>query len=428
MAGARARDLAESLRTVSTRATRGDRACIATAAWLAIGLVIGLVSASARAEPIPNAARGSSDFFRKVSAPDEERALTLAAQAEQLIEQAARTLPADWSTLCRATLALQLPEDSLASLRGKARALYELSRDALRAQAHVQAALTRLERARQLAPSDPAHAHAYARALERVDLPGPPWECRATRRDEEAIAILESLRESHPSYAPHKVTFELGVLLTRTQRFEEAALAYERAAALAQSDSDSSTAFANLAETQMLAGNIEAAIASYNRALSLAHGSREHGLAVFGLALALERNGEHDQALERLQRAFGGATDAFGVLRSSGVFFVPPHEIHAYEALGHASRADSMSALDEPAADQQDAIARELRAAATSYREYLAGASAARRFEADDQTPDEASAQSQASYEATARENLDRVLAQLSRLGKPRDKRAKIKQ
>lgn len=354
--------------------------------------------------------RGRASLFRQLGAPDAQRALTLGTQAALLLSEADNGMSADWETICRSTLALRVGSDSVASLRGKARALEELARDALRAQARVQGAIARLQRARRLAPEDPKLVHALAHALARWQELGPPWECSVKRRDDEAIELLELLETKHPSFAPEDVAFELGVLLTRASRFSEAASAYARADALAI-ESDGGMARANLAETQMLSGDLEGAVASYNRALDKAQQGHGHALAVWGLALALERSGDHARAVERLQRAFGMSDEGLSVLRSEGVFFVPAYEVYAYEALGHEARAQLLTDATEQSA--------ELRAAAVSLRSFLSGAAHAARVGASN------TSSAGASYQAAAEDGLRRVLSELERLGKRQRKQAK---
>ena len=348
--------------------------------------------------------RGRAGLFEQLASPDAQRATALAQQAALLLAEAQSAMPNDWETICRATLGLRGASEAVASLRGKALALEELARDTLRAQTRVQAAVERLERARKLEPSDPAMMHAHASALSLWQDLGPPWECSVQRRDDDAIALLEELSVKHPSYAPERVAFELGVLLTRSGRFVEATAAYARADALSI-ESDAGVARANLAETQMLAGDLESAIESYTRALEKAQAGHGHALAVWGLAVALDRSGDHARALERLQRAFGASGEGLLVLRGEGVFFVPAYEVHAYEALGHEARAQL---LTEP---QEQGAA--LRAAATGHRAFIAGAAHAQRAGAQ-----AGAGQAATGYEATAREGLTRVLAKLEELSK----------
>jgi tetratricopeptide (TPR) repeat protein len=376
---------------------------------LARALLLSLsLASSARAQATE---RGRAGLFEQLASPDAQRASVLASQAALLVAEAQSALPGDWETTCRTTLGLRVGSDAVATLRGKSRALGELARDALRAQARIQAAATRLERARKLAPNDPSLMHAQAGALSLWQDIGPAWECSVKRRDDEAIALLERVASEHPSYAPERIAFELGVLLTRSLRFAEACAAYARADALAI-ESDGGMARSNLAETQMLAGELESAVESYSRALEKAQAGHGHALAVWGLSVALERSGDHTRAIERLQRAFGAGGEGMLVLRGEGVFFVPSYEVHAYEALGPEARA---LALTDPA--EQSAL---LRAAAASHRAFLAGAAHAAR------TGVQAEA-SQASYDTTAREGLSRVLSKLDELAKRARKTTRAK-
>jgi tetratricopeptide (TPR) repeat protein len=165
------------------------------------------------------------------------------------------------------------------------------------------------------------------------------------------------------------VAFDLAVVLTRRAQFGQAAQAYADAIALALDGEETAVMRSNLAEVTMLAGDLEGAVAHYERALRAAGGGRDYLLTLWGLAVALDRLGEHDAALAHARKAVDAEGGRMQVLRSEGVFFEPEHEIHAYEGLGHeaiAGRDDADRAL-------------ELSAAAGSYRAFIdaAGANAA---------------------------------------------------
>jgi hypothetical protein len=74
--------------------------------------------------------------------------------------------------------------------------------------------------------------------------------------------------------------------------------------------------------------------------------------------------GEHASAIEHAQKALHAEGWTAQALRSDGVFFEPPHELHYYEGLAHEALA----------AHDANVSARELRAATVSYRAFLAGA------------------------------------------------------
>lgn len=237
----------------------------------------------------------------------------------------------------------------------------------------------RLERATALRPDDAdvrlLHAISAAQALG----------ADASREDiERVIAVYDALRERAPDHAASQVATDLAVLRTRAGDMEGAAREYARADAmrglgptpyvypLAMWEAlviqwhltlRSEALYANWAEVTMLAGDAERAVDLYQRAMdTVPEASFSGALARWGLALARERMGAHQSAVEMACAAIDvglptevasleeerGATRArwgpFAALHDPGVFFEPRHEIRAYEALGHeclASRSAS---------------------------------------------------------------------------------------
>jgi tetratricopeptide (TPR) repeat protein len=337
---------------------------------LVLALVLAPLPAGASSDPRP--AHRSAALWRELSGHAHKRARLLLEHARANIREGNRQLPADWRNLCTNTLTLAFSDEGSAALTARARALRDLSRQALRKRALLDGALERLERARTLDPDDPELLYAFARALMAWESPGPLWTCTSERRDEQAATALRALRTEHPDFMPETVTFDLAVVQTRRGLFAEAAHAYADAIALALDGDETAVMRANLAEVTMLAGDLEGAVMHYQRALQATHGGRDYLLALWGLAVALDRLGEHDAALEQARKAVEAEGGRMQVLRSDGVFFEPAHEVHAYEGLGH----EALAARNE--ADR----ARELTRAAASYRAWLGAAGDAHAFSA----------------------------------------------
>jgi len=260
----------------------------------------------AGASPVPASTkrpegRASAPFWRAARNPDQRRAETLIRQG-------------------RAQL---YPAMGLSMLAGPDAASHR--------RAAVENAITRFELARKLLPRDPEVLFLSGKALALWERRGAGG--RVERRSQQAIARFEELRAVDPSYEAYQVAFELGVLHTLESSPERAAVEYERALDLRISEGSSSTVLSNLAEVTMMAGDLERSVELYERAVTEGTGD-ERILSRWGLAVALDRLGEHSEANAQAQRAIHDDQRPLGALRQSGVFFVPPYEAYYYEGLG----------------------------------------------------------------------------------------------
>ena len=267
-------------------------------------------------------------------------------------------------------------------------------------------ALRRFERARQVTPDDPELAYYTAIALGAWRR-GQPEEHRA----EEAIDAWHRVREIDRSFAPERVAYELAMLHMRRHEFElargeyEASLRWalppaveladvfypanmvERRLASLFDPIGPANVHGNLAEVTMLTGDVRAAAVHYRAAMEMSADPFTRALAQWGLALALDRDGDGDGALAIAERAIREDPvppdhpsfmrvhrehGAFAVLHLDFVFYEPPYEIHAYEAIGHEAYAQM-----EP-----EERAAHLARAQRSWRLFLAGGGTASRFAA----------------------------------------------
>jgi tetratricopeptide (TPR) repeat protein len=340
------------------------RARVAVGVLLGAALALAAPAATAALSDPPGGDRMSAPMWRELGQPGQRRARDLLRQALRQEREAGRQLPSDWSSLCRRAMSPGFGDESLAAIRGRARALRELLRQAAVRRARLDSSIARLTLAAELAPDDPEILYALARVLIKWEEPGPPFRCTARHRDDEAIAVLQQLRRRKPQFAQSAVAFDLAIVLTRSERFAEAAQVYGEAIALSLDPGQAAVMRSNLAEVTMLSGDLETAIVHYERALRSAGGGRDYLLPLWGLAVALDRLGEHEAALEHAGKAVHAEGGRMAVLRSDGVFFEPEHEIHYYEGLGHEALAA------RPEAD----VARELAAAAASWRSFVAAA------------------------------------------------------
>jgi hypothetical protein len=114
-------------------------------------------------------------------------------------------------------------------------------------------------------------------------------------------------------------------------------------------DAERATPLLNLAETEMHLGHLQEAIDGYRETIRVAAripgDATTPALATWGLAVALDRSGDHAggeaQARKALEREQSVAR-VVPLLHSSGVFFVPPYEVEWYDGLGAVALARVM--------------------------------------------------------------------------------------
>jgi tetratricopeptide (TPR) repeat protein len=227
------------------------------------------------------------------------------------------------------------------------------------------------------------------------------------RRVEEAIVAFEALRRLDPDYHPDRVAFHLAMLQTRAGHPRGAVIECRRALAAAIPPPARlpydltrrelslartfepvpiATVHLNLAENLMLLGELSESLAHYRRALELGGSDLlTHLLALWGLALALDRSGEHREAIATARRAIEAAPPIGGglsldpaahgpmaILHRPDVFFEPAYEVSAYDAIGREALARMSS--DPQTRDDQ------LRRAIVAWRSDLAGGGNAGRY------------------------------------------------
>lgn len=162
--------------------------------------------------------------------------------------------------------------------------------------------------------------------------------------------------------------FDLAVCHAHLSRRHEELLTYDALLAIEPDDSARSLVLANQADALMSEGRLADAVRAYRHALgllpSVAHGGG--GVTtLWGLAVALDRSGDLERALEHV--ALARTYDPIDAhLRSPSWFFVPKYEEHWYDALGAWTVARTTEDRLPRAAAYERAIA--------SYRAYLLAA------------------------------------------------------
>lgn len=312
-------------------------------------------------------------------------------RAEDHLDTALRAFPTSFRTICERTQELRLSVDSPAVRKGRSRALALFSQQALVRRDALDRALSDLDRARRLEPNDPEIARARVRALALWEEPGSLERCDVKQRTAAAIDALRELHALRPQEVASGSLFELGGLLARQADYAAAAAAYRRAVSLAFDDSDRSVAYAQLAQVTMLSGDAAAALPDYQRALATAAPGRASALLHFGLAVALDRLGEHPAALQQAVLALEASERSLDVLAPDNVQFEPAAERYVYQALAHEAMAQLMP----------EAKALSLEAAAESYAAFLTRVDASHL------------------YRNAAEADLRAVVAQLGAAGNP---------
>ena len=203
-------------------------------------------------------------------------------------------------------------------------------------------AIARLELAHSLSPHDPAIT--FLMGVSLADWERPERGCHVSRRDDDALAMLEETRRLDPEWEPFQVAFELSILHSRRHEFGKAAEEDERAIVHSLDVDANATVHANYAEALMMSGDLVRATQQYQRALQLAERDNDEAgrlFALWGLAAALTRQGERDEALADARLAIAADNNSMHALRKPGVFFEPAYEVLFYEALGEEARAFS---------------------------------------------------------------------------------------
>lgn len=140
-----------------------------------------------------------------------------------------------------------------------------------------------------------------------------------------------------PSSERARALMSLAICYARLERHADEIEAYSQAIALQADPISHSVLLANQAEGLMARGRITAAVRGYHASLRATPSALmlDSGVTtMWGLAVALDRSGDLEGALENIRRA--RSYDP-GDMRINGShwFYVPAYDQHWYEALGH---------------------------------------------------------------------------------------------
>lgn len=161
-------------------------------------------------------------------------------------------------------------------------------------------------------------------------------------RLDQAIAHYQKAVEAPlPRITKARILNSLAICLARLGRHDQEVAVYDAAIATEPDPEAQAVLRANQAEGHMAQGHILEAIAGYRAALAATPSALmiESGVTtMWGLAVALDRSGDLDRALEHVERA--RSYDPFDRrINGSGWFYVPPYDEDWYAALGHWQQA-----------------------------------------------------------------------------------------
>jgi tetratricopeptide (TPR) repeat protein len=187
--------------------------------------------------------------------------------------------------------------------------------------------------------------------------------------DEGTIAALEPAVAAFPDHPDAlEARYQLAIAYARAQRRDDEARAYERYLARQTLPHLRASALYNYGDALMSLGDLPGAAANYRSAVELEPGQSRTGvLARWGLAVALDRQGDIAQALAAAKEAVQLDAPGRSVLRDDGTFFVPDYEVFWYEALRNW-------ALAELAAGDVSERRRHLELASVRWQTYVASA------------------------------------------------------
>ena len=195
-------------------------------------------------------------------------------------------------------------------------------------------------------------------------------QANAGREADGRRILLDELARSPSSPDAANAWFLIAIASNRLRDFQEEKRAYDHALALEWDVEQRAKIYMNRGETKMALGDLRAARVDYERALSSSNDSEIFALANWGLGVALSRDNELSQALERVGKASALKFEVDGrevtAIDLPMVYFTPDYEIHYYRALGDM-------ALAQVARDPEQAF-QSLKSAASLLRLYLAGA------------------------------------------------------
>ncbi|MEO8178288.1 MAG: hypothetical protein ABI895_05585 [Deltaproteobacteria bacterium] len=165
------------------------------------------------------------------------------------------------------------------------------------------------------------------------------------------LRLEQALERDPDSPLAADAWFSLATAQGKLGRREAERAAYSRALALEWQPEAQAMFASNRAESSMASGELGPALEDYRLALSLSRSGVTRALALWGMAVATERDGDLPTALALAREAAGfrfGPPSRFVVaLDLPNVYFEPEYEEHYYRALAEMADADTRSRPEE---------------------------------------------------------------------------------
>ncbi len=184
----------------------------------------------------------------------------------------------------------------------------------------------------------------------------------------------QALKESPQSPNAARGWFLLGVVCAKLDDPDCENLAYTEALEVVHEHDFRANILLNRGESNMVLGNLDAAVSDYRQAVRQARRMDLVSLSYYGLGIALERRGDLPAALQAMRRARANwpALAPYTALDQPSVFFVPSYDIYYYKALEHMALAQHAGRRHEDELEQTH-----LREAIAHWSSYLVAAEAA---------------------------------------------------
>jgi tetratricopeptide (TPR) repeat protein len=159
------------------------------------------------------------------------------------------------------------------------------------------------------------------------------------------LRLREALARDPDSPLAAEAWFSLAIAEGKLREHEPEREAYSRALEHEWQPELQATIVTNRAESAMSSGQLQVAMRDYRSAITLSRSAVTQALAVWGLAVATERDGDLPSALELARRAagfrFGPPNHPVVALDLPEVYFTPDYEEHYYRALATMGEASS---------------------------------------------------------------------------------------